>query len=55
VPILFLTAHKTVDAVRHGMAAGGNDFILKPFDVGKLQARLHHWIAQRVGLVRYRL
>jgi len=55
VPILFLTAHKTVEAVRRGMAAGGNDFILKPFDIAKLQSRLHHWMAQRVGLVRYRL
>jgi DNA-binding response OmpR family regulator len=55
VPILFLTAHKTVEAVRKGLAVGGNDFILKPFDIAKLQARLRHWMAQRVGLVRYRI
>lgn len=43
VPIVFLTAKKTVDDVREGMAAGGNDFIIKPFERGKLLERVKYW------------
>jgi two-component system OmpR family response regulator len=43
VPIAFLTAAKTVEDVKAGMAAGGNDFIIKPFDAEMLIGRIHHW------------
>src|SRR5690242_401416 len=36
VPIAFLTARKASDDVRAGLLAGGNDFIVKPFDPEKL-------------------
>jgi CheY-like chemotaxis protein len=52
VPIIFLTASKSVADVRKGMAAGGNDFIIKPFDVDQLQARLRHWTTKRVSAYR---
>jgi DNA-binding response OmpR family regulator len=48
VPVIFLTARKTVEDVRACMAAGGNDFMVKPFDVEKLQARIRRWVATRL-------
>lgn len=48
VPIAFLTSRKTTEDVRAGMAAGGNDFILKPFDNAQLVSRVGHWTRQRV-------
>jgi CheY-like chemotaxis protein len=49
VPIAFLTARKTSEDVRKGMAAGGNDFVLKPFDRAKLIERLNYWTRHRVN------
>lgn len=43
VPIAFLTGRKGLDDVKAGLAAGGNDFIVKPFDPAKLIARVEHW------------
>lgn len=48
IPIAFLTARKTRDDVRQGLAAGGNDFIIKPFERDTLLARVHHWTTRRV-------
>ena len=48
-PIAFLTGRKTPEAVRAGLAAGGNDFLLKPFDYPRLLARVEHWTRNRVG------
>jgi DNA-binding response OmpR family regulator len=47
IPVAFLTARKSADDVRTGMLAGGNDFIVKPFDPEKLIARVVHWTARR--------
>jgi two-component system, OmpR family, response regulator len=49
VPIAFLTARKTSEDVRKGMAVGGNDFVLKPFDRAKLIERLNYWTRHRVN------
>ncbi|MDR3508535.1 MAG: response regulator [Caulobacteraceae bacterium] len=49
VPVAFLTARKAVEDVRAGIAAGGNDFIVKPFDPVKLIGRVIHWTGRRVG------
>jgi DNA-binding response OmpR family regulator len=46
VPIAFLTARKTPDDVRYGLEVGGNDFIVKPFDPGKLLERVAHWTSR---------
>jgi DNA-binding response OmpR family regulator len=48
VPVIFLTARKTVEDVRACMAAGGDDFMVKPLDVEKLQARIRRWVATRL-------
>jgi DNA-binding response OmpR family regulator len=52
VPIVFLTARKTIEDVREGMAAGGNDFIVKPFDPTALVTRILHWIIRGTSAPR---
>jgi CheY-like chemotaxis protein len=48
IPIAFLTALKSAADVTTGLAAGGNDFIVKPFDPAKLLARVKHWTGRSV-------
>jgi DNA-binding response OmpR family regulator len=48
VPVAFLTARKSVEDVSEGLAAGGNDFILKPFVRAQLLQRIQHWTARRM-------
>lgn len=47
VPVAFLTARKAAADVQAGINAGGNDFIVKPFDPEKLLARVAHWTSRR--------
>jgi CheY-like chemotaxis protein len=49
MPVAFLTSRKTIEDVRAGVTAGGNDFILKPFDHAQLVGRVNHWTRQRIG------
>jgi two-component system, OmpR family, response regulator len=49
VPIAFLTSRRTPIDVRMGMAAGGNDFIVKPFQATSLLDRVRHWSTTRVS------
>jgi len=46
VPILFLTVERTPQALRSGLDAGGNDFILKPVEKAKLLERVNRWSAR---------
>jgi len=48
VPIAFLTAAKTPADVQMGIAAGGNDFIIKPFDRDQLLRRIEYWTTRRI-------
>ncbi|HEX7759468.1 MAG TPA: response regulator [Caulobacteraceae bacterium] len=48
VPIAFLTGRKSSEDVRAGLLAGGNDFIVKPFDPDKLIARVIQWAGRRL-------
>jgi DNA-binding response OmpR family regulator len=52
VPIAFLTGRKSPEDVKAGLAAGGNDFLLKPFDYERLLARVEHWTQRSIGLRR---
>lgn len=40
VPIVFLTGLKTKEKFKAAMAAGGNDFIVKPFEAATVLARI---------------
>ena len=48
VPIAFVTAAKTLEAIREGMAAGGNDFVVKPIREDKLLERVKYWTSRPV-------
>lgn len=41
LPILLLTAHQTAEHVVMGLEAGASDYVLKPFRVAELVARVH--------------
>ena len=43
VPIAFVTSVKTLEQVQEGMAAGGNDFVVKPIREDKLLERVKYW------------
>jgi DNA-binding response OmpR family regulator len=43
VPVAFLTARRTQEDVRQCLEVGGNDFIIKPFDIIKLLERIRYW------------
>ena len=49
VPIAFLTACKTRGDVKEGLAAGGNDFIVKPIHRDTLLQRVQHWTNHRIA------
>ena len=44
VPIIFLTAHREDEDVQECFAAGGDDFIVKPFDVIVLLDHIKRWV-----------
>ncbi len=44
VPVAFFTAHRRDADFREGIAAGGNDFLLKPIEPAKLIARIRRLI-----------
>jgi DNA-binding response OmpR family regulator len=44
IPVAFVTARRTAQDVKSGIAAGGNDFITKPFDAKNLMARVDRWL-----------
>jgi CheY-like chemotaxis protein len=48
IPVAFLTGLKTREYVRAGVMAGGNDFIIKPFDRDKLIERVQMWTSRRI-------
>src|SRR4051812_15534655 len=48
VPILMLTARDAVEDRIDGLDAGADDYLVKPFDVGELKARLRA-LMRRLG------
>ena len=50
VPVLMLTARDAVEDRIDGLDAGADDYLVKPFDVGELQARLRA-LLRRSGAV----
>ena len=41
LPILFLTAKGSTDDIVEGLDAGADDYVVKPFDLAELRARVH--------------
>jgi CheY-like chemotaxis protein len=52
VPIVFLTARKTGEDVKTCLDVGGNDFVIKPFDIARLLERIKHWSGKLVVSAR---
>lgn len=53
VPVIFISACGQIEEQISGYDAGGNDYIVKPFDPKELKARISHLLAmvsERVGL-----
>ena len=40
IPVLFITGKSDDDAIQTGLEAGGDDFVLKPFNAGLVQCRV---------------
>jgi len=51
VPVLILTARDTVADRISGLNAGADDYLVKPFDLDELIARLHALLRRSAGLV----
>ena len=49
VPVLMLTARDAVEDRIDGLDAGADDYLVKPFDVGELKARLRALLRRTVG------
>jgi two-component system OmpR family response regulator/two-component system response regulator QseB len=49
IPVLILTARDTVNDRIEGLDAGADDYLLKPFDMGELAARLRALIRRASG------
>jgi DNA-binding response OmpR family regulator len=49
VPVLLLTARDAVEDRIGGLQAGADDYLVKPFDLGELVARLHALIRRTGG------
>jgi DNA-binding response OmpR family regulator len=47
IPVAFLTARKSAADVQVGIKAGGDDFIVKPFDPARLTQRVLHWTSRQ--------
>ena len=48
IPILMLTARDAIDDRVDGLEAGADDYLVKPYDVRELQARLHAILRRHV-------
>jgi DNA-binding response OmpR family regulator len=49
LPVLILTARDTVDDRIKGLDAGADDYLVKPFDLGELNARLRALLRRAGG------
>lgn len=55
LPVLILTARDTIEDRILGLDTGADDYLLKPFDMGELQARLRALIRRAEGKATPRL
>jgi two-component system, OmpR family, manganese sensing response regulator len=50
-PVLFLTGKGDIDSKEAGLDAGGDDYLVKPFDVRELSARIKSLLRRPAGLL----
>ena len=55
VPVLILTARDSLNSRVAGLDAGADDYLLKPFDMAELSARLRALLRRRAGRAQPRL
>jgi DNA-binding response OmpR family regulator len=55
VPILVLTARDAVEARVEGLDAGADDYLIKPFEIEELMARIHALMRRSAGHSQLRL
>ena len=48
VPVIFVTVRNDVQAIREGFAAGGDDYVTKPFEKEELLARIRSTLERAV-------
>jgi DNA-binding response OmpR family regulator len=49
IPVIFISARKSVEDERAGIAAGAVDYFPKPLDMDRLVARIRQILDQRAG------
>lgn len=49
IPVLIVTARDGIDARVHGLNLGADDYLVKPFDLNELVARVHALLRRRRG------
>ena len=49
IPVILLTAHDTVNDRIQGLDSGADDYLIKPFDMGELAARLRALVRRSGG------
>lgn len=47
IPIVLVTGKRDKQSIIHGLEAGANDYILKPYDTNVLYARIHNLLEER--------
>jgi DNA-binding response OmpR family regulator len=50
IPFIFLTAMADRDAIREGMSAGADDYVVKPFNASELLETINVWLDYRRSL-----
>lgn len=51
VPVLVMTARDTLDDRIRGLDGGADDYMLKPFDIEEMQARIRAVVRRKAGVV----
>jgi len=48
VPVIFVSAHDTLDDRLQAYDSGGDDFIVKSYDAGELNRKVRHWVDRQL-------